>query len=87
MERALVLDELMATISDLTEVSSAELSEDTNFQELPNWDSIAYISVLTMIESEFGLLIDDHDFNQLSSIGSLTDFIQAHANPEPNARI
>jgi acyl carrier protein len=46
---------------------------------LPEFDSMAVVSVVTMIEDEFGVAVDDDELSAdiFSTVGSLADFIFA----------
>ena len=54
------------------------LTHDTAlFGELPEFDSMAVVSVLTMIEQDFDLVIEDDDISAevFASVGTLTQFV------------
>ncbi|MCC7329683.1 MAG: acyl carrier protein [Gammaproteobacteria bacterium] len=46
---------------------------------IPEFDSMAVVSVLTMIEEEFGFTIDDDEMSGelFETLGSLTAFVEA----------
>lgn len=50
--------------------------------EIPEFDSMAVVSVLTMVEDEFGIAIDDDELSAevFETLGSLTDFVAGKAN-------
>lgn len=52
------------------------LKADTNFRELEQWDSVAYLSVIAMIDEEFGVVIDGKDFSQLKTLGDIENYIK-----------
>lgn len=45
---------------------------------LPEFDSMAVVSVLTMIEAEFGIVIEDDDVSAetFQTLGTLTAFVE-----------
>lgn len=45
--------------------------------ELPEFDSMAVVSVLTMVEDEFGITVDDDELSAevFETLGSLADFV------------
>ncbi|MBS4058285.1 MAG: acyl carrier protein [Bacteroidales bacterium] len=59
-----------------------ELEDDHNlttitiFRELDEWDSLAYLSVIAMIDEEFDIVIEGNDFKKLITIGDLINEIQ-----------
>lgn len=48
---------------------------------LPEFDSMAVVAVLTLIEERFGIMIDDDEINAdiFSTVGSLAAFVQEKA--------
>lgn len=52
------------------------LNAETRFRELAQWDSVAYLSVIAMIDEEFGVVIDGKDFAQLKTLGDIENFIK-----------
>jgi acyl carrier protein len=46
---------------------------------IPEFDSMAVVTVVTMIEEEFGITVDDDELSGdvFATLGSLTDFVSA----------
>lgn len=46
--------------------------------EIPEFDSMAVVSVLTMVEDEFGITIDDDELSAevFETLGSLAEFVE-----------
>lgn len=47
------------------------------FGAIPEFDSMAVVTVLTMVEEEFGIVIDDDEVSVeiFATVGSLADFV------------
>lgn len=56
--------------------SSETISKETVFRELEQWDSLAFLSVIAMIDEEFDLVIEGNDFQKLITIGDIINKIQ-----------
>ena len=52
-----------------------QLTKETVFRELEQWDSLAFLSVIAMIDEEFDIVIEGNDFKKLITIGELIDEI------------
>lgn len=52
------------------------LSSTTVFRELEQWDSLAFLSVIAMIDEEFGIIIEGNDFKKLITLGDLISEIE-----------
>jgi acyl carrier protein len=48
---------------------------------LPEFDSMAVVALITALEEQFGLVIDDDDIDgqTFATVGSLVDFVQARS--------
>jgi acyl carrier protein len=52
------------------------LTTATIFRDLEEWDSLAYLSVIAMIDEEYDIVIEGNDFKKLITIGDLVKEIE-----------
>ena len=57
------------------EIEDEQLTSETIFRELEQWDSLAYLSVIAMIDEEFDVQIEGAKFKELKTIGDLVNEI------------
>jgi acyl carrier protein len=69
---------LIAAISQILECEPKELTLSTSFRDQSNWDSLAYLSLIATIDSEFGVAIPQLDFKKLKTISDIADYIATH---------
>ena len=70
-----VLDEVLSLNG-----RSAAFTRDTPLLgAIPELDSMAVVSLITTLEDQFGLVVDDDDIDgsTFASVGSLADFVSA----------
>lgn len=50
---------------------------------IPELDSMAVVSLITSMEDQFGLVVDDDDIDgaTFATVGSLVDFVDGKLNP------
>lgn len=53
-----------------------DLKEDTKFRELDEWNSLAVLSVIAMLDEEYDIQIENADFKKLETIGDIAQFIE-----------
>ena len=75
MDRAAILEKIIALVCDTLDAEAADVTEDTTFDDL-NADSFDKLELVTALEDEFGLTLDD---DVLASIGSAHDAVDAIA--------
>ena len=57
------------------EIEDREINKSDKFREYPEWDSLAFLSVIAMIDEEYDIVIEGNDFKQLITVGELIDEI------------
>jgi len=73
-----VLDEVLS----LNGLSSAFTRDTPLLGAIPELDSMAVVSLITSMEDQFGLVVDDDDIDgtTFATVGSLVDFVDAKVN-------
>jgi acyl carrier protein len=54
------------------------ISAETIFRDLDDWDSLTAMAVIAMVEDEYGVKISDDDFEKLKTIQDMYDFVMLH---------
>lgn len=76
MERKEILEQVIQVVSETLDVADGvELTEDTNLKEL-GADSFDLLELVTALEDEFGLTLDDDDVEKIETIGQVVDAIK-----------
>ncbi len=71
MKIADFLNELKETL----EIDDVGLNEETNLKELEEYDSLSVLSIIAMIDENFGKRISGQNFQSITTIGSLMELI------------
>lgn len=48
-----------------------EIRMEDEFRSYPEWSSIAYLSVIAMMDEEYGVQIEESEFKKLQTVQSL----------------
>ena len=59
------------------DLDASTLNGETKFRELPDWDSIAGLSVIGMIDEEYGVTFNADDMRACQTIADLFNRVQA----------
>ncbi len=71
-----ILVQVIQVVGVTLEVAEGvELTEDTNLKEL-GADSFDLLELVTALEDEFGLTLDDDDVEKIATIGQVVDAIK-----------
>ena len=63
----------------LDETNVNELTAETKFRDLEGWSSIIGLSIILMVDEEYGITIGADDMKQAETIGELFNIVQAKA--------
>jgi len=53
-----------------------EINLEDKFRDYDEWDSLRYLSVIAMIDSEFDVIIETSDFRKIETVGGLIDEVE-----------
>lgn len=70
------VQEFVEKFAEAIDVEAAELTADTEFRTLDEWDSLAYISVIAMLDEEYDVQIEMATFKTLKTLGAIAEYIE-----------
>ena len=76
MDRSEIFDKIAEVTADVLGVDVAEISDETTFDDL-DANSLERLQLVTSIEDEFDLEIDDETLLSLNSVADAVDAIEA----------
>lgn len=69
-----MIEDFIEKFAEAIEVEDASsLSADTEFRTLDEWNSLAYLSVIALLDEEFDVQIEMADFKKLKTVQELYD--------------
>lgn len=57
---------------------ASTLSVVTEFRNLDEWDSLAYLNIIAMLDEEYDLQIENTEFKKLATIGDIITYVEAN---------
>ena len=67
--------DFVSLIKETLEITERELLLTDKFREYPEWDSLALLSIIALIDDEFDLLIEGEEFAKLITIQDIIEYI------------
>lgn len=67
----------ISKFAEAIDMDAAGLSSETEFRNLPEWDSMVYLSVIAMLDEEYGIQIENAAFKNLKTIDDIVKYIEA----------
>lgn len=68
--------EKITILEDLFDVEEGSLQAGANLDDLEQWDSVNKLSLIIMIDEEFGRAIDGNDIKKLKTIGDILEIME-----------
>ena len=68
-------EQFLKNLKDVFEIEDRELAMDDKFREYPEWDSLAYLSVIAMLDEEYDCQIEESEFKKLITVSDLFNVI------------
>lgn len=78
MDKKEILDKLQPIFSTIFD--GVQISESTTVADIENWDSLANIKILMMVEKEFNINIDVSLIHHLTSVKQIIEVIEQCMN-------
>lgn len=75
MNRQEILEKVVELVNDTLDIDNVELNEDTNLKDL-GADSFDLLELVTALEDEFELTMDDDDVEKIATVGQVVDAIE-----------
>lgn len=72
-------DKFINSFAEALEIEDASnLSETTEFRNLDEWDSLAYLSIIAMLDEEYEVQIENAEFKKLQTIGDIIEYVNSN---------
>ena len=74
----MTIEEFVEKVQDeLQDTPAEEITPETNYKELDEWGSLASLSLISMIEENYGKLITGADVRARNSVRELYEFVES----------
>lgn len=73
-----IFEKLKERLVEQLGVKEDQVTEDANFQEDLDADSLDLVEVIMSLEDDFGVKISDEDAQKLKTVGQAVDYIFKH---------
>jgi len=68
-------NKFVSQFKEVLDIESQEIGLDLEFRNMEEWDSLALLSVIAMIDDEYDIIIKGNSFKELKTIGDIIDYI------------
>jgi acyl carrier protein len=69
-------DKFIEKFREALDADGKVINLEDKFREYDEWDSLRFLSVLAMIDSEFDVIIETPEFRKIETVGGLIEEIE-----------
>jgi acyl carrier protein len=73
-----VFERVKEVLSERLSVGEADITEEANFQEDLDADSLDLVEMIMELEDQFGIKIPDEDAQKIQTVGQAVDYVTSH---------
>lgn len=75
MSREMIMSKVQEIFRDVFDDDELMIKDETNSEDIEDWDSLEHISLIVAMEKEFGMKFDIKEVNKLENVGGMIDMI------------
>jgi len=68
--------EKLVLLEEMLDVEEGTLNEDMNLKDIPEWDSMATISFIALLDEKFGKSVSADDIKALKSVSDVLKIME-----------
>lgn len=68
--------QFIENFKETLEIEGRELNLTDKFRDYSEWDSLAYLSVVAMLDEEYSVIVETADFKKLITINDLIEEVK-----------
>lgn len=76
MTKEQILSEVQDIFRDVFDEDELEINDETNADDIEDWDSLAQVRLTVAIEKKFGIKFDFGELTSLHNVGEMLDVIK-----------
>ena len=71
-----LIDQIRATLAEVFEADPGEITPETQFGDLPRWDSMGHMDLMVALETQFGVAISAESISELTSVPAILSHVE-----------
>jgi len=73
-------EKLISALAEALEMDTSQVKHDDIFRDYENYSSLTELSVLAMLDSDFGIEIEMQEFNNYKTVEDLINLVSSKQN-------
>jgi acyl carrier protein len=73
------MDKFLELMSEALERDTGTVKGEDLFREYPEWDSLAHLTVISLIDEEYGMVIPRDEFGKMQTLAEVYQYITSNS--------
>lgn len=69
-------DKIIAAVKEALEIEDRDIQLSDEFRHYDEWDSLGRLSLIAVLDDEFGVQIENNDFEKLNTVEDLLEAVK-----------
>jgi acyl carrier protein len=69
-------EKFLELVKEVLEIEDRDIQLEDKFKDYDEWDSLANLSLVAMLDDEFGVVIDNQKFKNMQTLQELFDEVK-----------
>lgn len=75
------LERVAKVFGDTLDCDAGAISKATVPDDVPGWDSVGHMSLVSSLEDEFGVEFDVDDIMEMTNVAKIVEIVEARSTP------
>lgn len=75
-------EKIIDALREALDNEDIDIQLSDTFREYEDWDSLAYLTLIAVLDEQFGVEIENDDFKGLKTVGDLVNIVQERAKAQ-----
>jgi acyl carrier protein len=71
-------EKLVSAFAEALDIEEEQVTDDLEYQEIPEWDSMAHMVLINELEMKFDISLDTDEVIDMSSVGKAKEILNKH---------
>ena len=69
---------MRSVFASTLDIDLITVTDELSYNSIPEWDSVAHMALIAVLEDKFGIMLDTNDIIDMSSVKVAKDILSKH---------
>ena len=80
IESVLMREKIIEVLSEELSLPPSDMTEDLHYNSVPEWDSVAHITLISALEEKFGVMFENDEIVEMTTINAIERIVSKHVS-------